>query len=52
MKNSDIIREVIDAFNAGDLETVLSRLHPDIDWALAEGHPYSPQGVAWRGIRS
>ena len=49
MKSSDVVRQVIDAFNAGDLETVLSRLHPDIDWALAEGHPYSPQGVAWHG---
>ena len=49
MKNSDVIREVIDAFNGGDLEAVLSRLHAEIDWALAEGHPYSPEGTAWRG---
>ena len=49
MKNSDVIREVVDAFNGGDLERVLSRLHPEIDWALAEGHPYSPEGTAWRG---
>jgi len=46
--NADVIREVIDAFNRGDLERVLSHLHPAIDWALAEGHPYSPDGAPWR----
>ena len=49
MTNADVVRDVLEAFNRGDLARVLCHLDPEIEWALAEGHPYSPEGATWRG---
>ena len=40
---------VYEAFERGDVATVLSHLDPAVEWRLAEGHPYSPTGEAFVG---
>jgi ketosteroid isomerase-like protein len=51
--NVDLIRDLYDAFAAGDIAGVLGRMSPDIVWNEAEnsiyadGNPYSgPEGVS------
>jgi len=40
---------IYEAFNRGDVASVLARLAPQVQWRLAESHPYSPAGEAWIG---
>ena len=40
---------IYEAFARGDIEAVLAQLDPAVEWRLAEGHPYSPDGEPWVG---
>lgn len=40
-ENVDLIRSLYEAFDAGDVEGVLSRMSPDIVWNEAENFPYA-----------
>jgi len=44
-----VIQDVYQAFGQGDIPRVLAHFHPTIEWRLAEGHPYSPEGRPWCG---
>lgn len=39
--NIDLIRELYDAFAAGDVPTVLGHMSPDIVWMEADNFPYA-----------
>jgi ketosteroid isomerase-like protein len=49
MSNAQMMRDLYDAFNRGEVPTVLGAMDPDIEWRQAEGHPYSPSGEPFRG---
>ena len=38
-ENVEIVREAIEAFNRGDLEAALQRMHPDIEWQTLDAFP-------------
>jgi ketosteroid isomerase-like protein len=37
----DVVREIIDAFNRGDVEAMLARMDPDFEWRPLEDSPVS-----------
>jgi ketosteroid isomerase-like protein len=37
----DVVREIIDAFNRGDIEAMLARMDPDFKWSPLEDSPVS-----------
>ena len=39
--NTDIIRNVYDAFGKGDIPTVLGSMDPNVEWREADGFPYA-----------
>ena len=45
----ELVRHVYERFAQGDVASVLAAFDPGIEWRLAEGHPYSPDGAAWTG---
>ncbi|MFG0329945.1 MAG: nuclear transport factor 2 family protein [Phycisphaerales bacterium] len=47
-RNVEQVRAMYDAFAAGDIEGVLSRMAPDIVWNEAENFPYA-DGNPYRG---
>lgn len=49
MSNIQQAREIYDAFNRGDIATVLGTFDPGIEWREAEGNPYAPSGSPWTG---
>jgi len=49
MTNIQVVKRVYEAFGRGDIPTVLADFAPDVEWRLAEGHPYAPEGEAWVG---
>ena len=49
MSNSDVVKYVYERRATGDLLAVLANFAPDIEFRLAEGHPYSPTGSTWIG---
>jgi hypothetical protein len=49
MSNLQLARDAYDAFGRGDIPAVLGMMNPDIEWRLAEGNPYEPDGKAWVG---
>ena len=42
-ENTDIIRDLYDAFGRGDIPAVLGALDADVDWREAEGFLYADQ---------
>ena len=42
-------KTIYEAFARGDVPAVLAQFDPAVEWRLAEGHPYSPDGQAWVG---
>jgi len=44
-----VVLAIYDAFGRGDVPAMLSHLDPEVEWRLAEGHPYSPAGESWVG---
>ena len=49
MSNRQVVTEVYEAFARGDVPSVLARFRPDVEWRLAESHPYAPDGKPWVG---
>lgn len=49
MGNVEIISGVYDAFGRGDIEAVLAKFDPQIEWREAEGNPYQADGSPWFG---
>ena len=52
LKDQEIITKAYEAFNARDIDTVLTYLHPDVDWAngMEGGRVHHREGVReyWR----
>jgi ketosteroid isomerase-like protein len=44
--NTETVLASVDAFNRGDLETLLAALHPDIEWHVP---PVLPEGPVYHG---
>jgi ketosteroid isomerase-like protein len=47
-ENVELVRAIYAAFGAGDIEGVVSRMAPDIEWNEAENFPYA-DGNPYRG---
>ena len=47
--NADVVKDVYEKFGQGDAASILARFDPDIEFRLAEGHPYQPSGQPWFG---
>lgn len=52
MSNVQVVEDVYAAFNRGDVRSVLGMFDPNIEWRLAEGHPYEPEGKPWFGTEA
>jgi ketosteroid isomerase-like protein len=48
----DVVREIIDAFNRGDVEAMLDRMDPDFDWSPLEDSPVSRNVRGHEQVRS
>jgi ketosteroid isomerase-like protein len=44
-----IVKQVYERFARGDAPGVLALFRDDVEFRLAEGHPYQPSGEAWIG---
>jgi len=49
MASVQIVKNVYEMFGRRDIPGVVATFDPGIEWRLAEGHPYAPDGQAWRG---
>ena len=49
MKNTDVIRGVYRDFAEGNAAPILDAFAADIEFRLAESHPYRGSGGAWKG---
>jgi len=49
MTNSETVKYVYDKFAKGDVPALLATFDSNIEFRLAEGHPYSPEGRPWIG---
>jgi ketosteroid isomerase-like protein len=49
MTNTDVVKYVYDRFAQRDAAAILATFDPNIEFRLAEGHPYQPSGTPWFG---
>jgi ketosteroid isomerase-like protein len=49
MKHVDTVRKIYRDFAAGDAAAILATFADDVEFRLAEGHPYRGAGGAWTG---
>ena len=49
MQNLATVRKIYRDFAAGDAAAILAVLADDVEFRLAEGHPYRGSGAAWVG---
>ncbi len=49
MDNVERLKKLYEAFDRGDVATVLAAMSPDIIWQEAESNPYRPSGEAFVG---
>jgi ketosteroid isomerase-like protein len=49
MSNVEVVKEIYERFSQGDVAGILARFEPDVEFRLAEGHPYQPSGRPWFG---
>ncbi len=47
--NAELVRYVYEKFTRGDVASMLATFEDDIEFRLAEGHPYQPSGQPWFG---
>jgi len=52
MKPIDVVRKIYRDFAAGDAAAILAVFSDDMEFRLAEGHPYRGSAGAWRGKQS
>jgi uncharacterized protein len=50
MKRSEIVKHIYEHFAQGDVPSILATFDPNIEFRLAEGHPYRPEGRPWLGL--
>jgi ketosteroid isomerase-like protein len=46
-----IVKDIYRAFARADMASVLAAFDAGIEWRLAEGHIYAPEGGAFHGVR-
>jgi ketosteroid isomerase-like protein len=49
MKHTDTVRKIYRDFAAGDAAAILAVFADDVEYRLAEGHPYRGSAAAWVG---
>jgi ketosteroid isomerase-like protein len=49
MRTTDVVRRIYRDFAAGNACAILETFTPDVEFRLAEGHPYRGRGGAWVG---
>jgi ketosteroid isomerase-like protein len=49
MTNSQLVKYVYEKFAQGDAASVLATFDKNVEFRLAEGHPYQPEGKPWFG---
>ncbi len=49
MSNIETVKYIYGRFAHGDAPAILATFDPNIEFRLAEGHPYQPKGAAWIG---
>lgn len=49
MRNADVIRKIYRDFAAGNAAAILETFADDVEFRLAESHPYRGSGGAWVG---
>lgn len=49
MSNADLVAHVYERFAAGDGASVLATFDQNVEFRLAEGHPYQSDGTPWFG---
>jgi uncharacterized protein len=49
VNQTEIVKYVYDRFAQGDAAAILKMFDPNIEFRLAEGHPYQPSGKPWHG---
>lgn len=49
MRHTDVIRKIYRDFAAGDAAAILGAFADDVEFRLAEGHPYRGRAGAWLG---
>jgi len=49
MQHVDTVRKIYRDFAAGDAAAILATFADDVEFRLAEGHPYRGSGGAWTG---
>ena len=49
MNNVEIVKYIYEKFKHGDAPGILTTFAPDVEFRLAEGHPYQPSGQPWLG---
>jgi ketosteroid isomerase-like protein len=50
-ENVELVREAFEAFNRGDLEEALERMHPDIEWRTLDAFPDAGTYRGREGVR-
>jgi ketosteroid isomerase-like protein len=48
-ENVDTVREAVEAFNSGDMEAALARVHPDVEWTTGADAFAFPDAQTYRG---
>src|SRR5262245_36915457 len=48
-RHVETIKQIYEWFGRGDAEHILAEFAPDVEFRLAEGHPYQPSGAPWIG---
>jgi ketosteroid isomerase-like protein len=48
-RNAEVVMASYDDFGQGNVQSLLARLAEDVEFRLAEGHPYQPSGKPWTG---
>lgn len=49
MNHVDLVKDIYDRFGRGDAAGILAHFTEEIEFRLAEGHPYQPSGQPWVG---
>ena len=49
MNNVEIVKYIYEKFEHGDAQSILTTFAPNVEFRLAEGHPYQPSGQPWFG---
>src|SRR5262245_51807204 len=52
MSHLKTVRKIYERFARGDVPAILATFDEDIEFRLAEGHPYQPGGKPWIGVQA